>query len=175
MKLTKFLSVAAIALLSLSLFSCNKESEPVVLEGSWQLDSAATFLQIVYNPTYAEMCPSAFKYLNSHKEEILKEIRKPGIIQFSAPNVVNFVYKDPVASTVPGTYTQYDIYVIIKNSIFPNSIAAASNNKKLEVYYTKDYMLSILYSMLKPTDDAPETFANLIVSFDGVGVYTRTQ
>ena len=34
-------------------------------------------------------------------------------------------------------------------------------------------MLGILNSILKPTDDSPETFAKLIDQFDGVGVYTR--
>ncbi|MFA6333961.1 MAG: hypothetical protein WCX48_00195 [Bacteroidales bacterium] len=175
MKLTKFLSVAVIAILSLSISSCNKEADPIILTGSWQLDPSATFLQIIYNPTYAEMYPSAIQYLKDNKEKILTEIKKPDIIQFSDPNVVDFIYTSPLAPTVTGTFDQFEIYVNIKNALFPTGIAGASNNHKLEIYYTKDYMMSILYSILTPEDDSQDTFSKLIEQFDGVGVYVRAQ
>jgi len=175
MKLTKFLSIVAFAIIVLSISGCNKEPEPIVLTGSWQLDSTSTFLQIFYNPTFASENPRAIQFLKDNKEKILKEIKKPEIIQFVAPNTVNFVYKNSSAPTVTGTFEQFEIYVSIKNSIFPNGLTGASNNQKLEIYYDKTYMLGILNSILTPEDDSQETFSTLIEEFDGVGVYVRAK
>ena len=173
MKLTKFLSIAVIAIISLSLSSCNKEAEPIVLTGSWELDSTSTFLQISYNPIYAEEYPSAIQYLKDNLNKILKEIKKPDTIQFIEPNTVNFLYNPTPGTMVAGTFEQFDIYVNIYNALFPGGLTGASNNQRLEIYYSKNDMLGILYSMLTPADDAPETFSKLIDQFDGVGVYVR--
>ncbi|MEN6618547.1 MAG: hypothetical protein ABFC28_03490 [Rikenellaceae bacterium] len=174
MKLTKFLSIVTVAIISLSLSGCNKDPDPIILTGSWQLDPTATFLQIYYNSSYASEYPSAIQFLKDNKDKILKEIKKPEIIQFVAPNTVNFIY-EASSSTPPvvGTFEQFEIYVNIKNPIFPNGLTGASNNQKLEIYYSKEYMMSILYSILTPADDTQETFSNLIEGFDGVGVYVR--
>lgn len=175
MKLTKFLSIVALTITVLSLSGCNKEPDPIVLTGSWQLDSTSTFLQIFYNPTFASENPRAIQFLKDNKEKILKEIKKPEIIQFVEPNIVNFVYKSSSTPPLTGTFEQFEIYVSIKNSIFPNGITGASNNEKLEIYYDKTYMLGILNSILTPQDDSQETFSTLIEAFDGVGVYTRAK
>ena len=173
-KLTKFLSILAIAVFSLSVSSCNKPAEPIVLTGSWQLDTSLTFMQVIYNPSSAIEYPNALKYLKDNWYKILKEIKTPATIQFVQPNVVNFLYPAPsITPTVTGTFSQYEIYVTITNTLFPKGLTGASNNQKLEVYYGKDYMMGILNSILTPADDAPENFSKLIDQFDGVGVYVR--
>lgn len=173
MKLTKFLSIVSLTIMVLSLSGCNKEPDPIVLTGSWQLDSASTFLQIFYNPAIASENPGAIQFLQDNKEKILNQIKKPEIIQFVEPNTVNFLYKTTSTTPLTGTFEQFEIYVSIKNSIFPNGITGASNNQKLEIYYDKTYMLGILNSILTPEDDSQETFSALIEAFDGVGVYVR--
>lgn len=177
MKLTKFLSIVAVAIFSLSLSSCNKEAEPIVLDGSWQLDTTATFLQIFYSPAYASDYPSAIQFLKDNKDKILKAIKKPETIQFVAPNTVNFIYKTSSTPPVAGTYQQFEIYVNITNPLFPNGLTGASNNQKLEIYYSKEYMMSILYTILpQPVDPqyTQEIFSKLIEEFDGIGVYVRS-
>jgi len=173
MKLNKFMSIIAVVVFALSVSSCNKPAEPIVLTGSWQLDTSSTFMQVIYNPAYATEYPNALKYLKDNWYKILKEIKTPPTIQFVQPNVVNFIYSPTATPTVTGNFVQFEIYVTITNSLFPNSITGASNNQKLEVYYGKNYMMGILNSMLTPADDAPENFSKLIDQFDGVGVYIR--
>jgi hypothetical protein len=174
MKLNKFLSLIAVAIIAFSISGCNKPVEPIVLTGRWQLDSISTFLLIQYNPSYKEQYPTAYQYLVNNKERILKEIKKPEKIEFIQPNVVNFIFKSPLTPSLSGTFTQYQIYVTITNTLFPLGITGASNNQKLEIYYGKEYMMGILNSMLTPSDDAPENFELLIDKFDGVGVYTKS-
>jgi hypothetical protein len=175
MKLNKFMSIIAVVVFAFSLSSCNKPAEPIVLTGSWQLDTSLTFMQVIYNPASALEYPNALKYLKDNWYKILKEIKTPPTIQFVEPNVVNFIYSPASTPTVIGSFVQYEIYVTITNSLFPNSITGASNNQKLELYYGKSYMMGILNSMLTPADDAPENFSKLVDQFDGVGVYVRAQ
>lgn len=174
MKLTKFMSLIAVAVFAISVSSCNKPADPIVLTGSWQLDTSLTFMQVIYNPAYATEYPNALKYLKDNWYKILKEIKTPQTIQFVQPNVVNFLYSTESKPTVTGTFVQYEIYVTITNSLFPNNITGASNNQKLEIYYGKSYMMGILNSMLTANDEPSENFTKLIDQFDGVGVYLKS-
>ena len=45
----------------------------------------------------------------------------------------------------------------------------------MELYYNKEYMMSILESLLTAKDPDKAVFEDLIDSFDGVGVYYRAE
>jgi hypothetical protein len=173
MKLVKSLPVLLLFVVTCSMTSCNKETEPVIFTGTWEIDTSSTFVLFVYNQDLESQYPNVLNFLRLRKYDIKSKIQTPARIEFIEPNRVIFYYDDSKTSPVEGTYTQYEAYVTIVNDIFPSGIAAASNNIKLEIYYGTNYMLNQLYSLLTPEDDPQEYFSYVIDSADGVGVYTK--
>jgi len=171
MKLTRFLFFAAIALISITISGCNKDTQLVDFEGTWNIDTAS-FL-IVYNEEVSLNNPEAIVFLREHKSLIISKITEPDQIVFSGSNV-SFIYTSNESNNIyNGTYTQYEIYATIYNHVFPSGINAACNKQKLELYYGREYMMSILKSILTKSDPAYDIFDSLIDSFDGVGAYYK--
>lgn len=143
-----------------------------VLTGSWKIDTVATALGIVYNQVYAEEYPAALQYLKNNKEKIRKLLLDPQVITFDTGGIVyfNYVYKGQVS----GAYTQTDFYFIVKNVYFPDGINGASDNNYLELYYTKPFMMNMLYSILKENNPPKTMFVQLIDKFEAIGVYKKT-
>ncbi|MHC1690950.1 MAG: hypothetical protein AB9833_08990 [Bacteroidales bacterium] len=172
MKLNRFLTVVALAVLSVSLTSCNKEQAPIVLAGSWKIDTVGTALGIVYNQVYAEENPVALQFLKDNKEKVRKLLFNPERIVFDATDAVTFNYKS--SAPVVGTYTKTDFYFKITNSVFPEGINGASDNIYLELYYPKDYLMGLLFSILTENDPPESAFISLIDKFEAIGLYTKT-
>jgi len=171
MKIRRFLTVATLVVLAYSLTSCNKEPEQIVLTGSWGIDTAKTSLIILYNQVVADENPLALNYLKANKERIRNFIKKPQTLVFSGTNSV--VLKSEEDDDVEGTFTQNDYYFTITALSYPNGLSGASDNVLLEIYYSKEHMMDLLYSILTPNDPPASAFNQLIDSFEGIGVYNR--
>lgn len=168
----KFSFFAAAAVVLLSLFSCNKELEPIVLTGSWDLDTNGVMVQIIYSPVVANEFPDAVKFLGENIQKIRRELMKPQRIVFKMPNITEFYYNE-VPLPVAGTFMQENAYFVITNPLFPESISGASDNIRVELYYDENYLMGIIYRLLTPEDDPPMVFEELIVTFNGVGAYKK--
>ena len=162
----------ALAVLSISLTSCNKEQAPIVLTGSWKIDTVGTALGIVYNQVYAEENPVALQFLKDNKEKVRKLLFNPERIVFDATSAVTFNYTS--SAPVVGTYTKTDFYFKITNSVFPDGINGACDNIYLELYYPKDYLMGLLFSILTENDPPESAFISLIDKFEAIGLYTKT-
>ena len=171
MKLNRFLTFVALALLSLSLTSCNKEQAPIVLTGSWKIDTAGTALGIVFNQVYAESNPAVLQFLKDNKEKVRKLLFNPARLDFDATSAVKFSYTN--APEIVGTYTKTEYYFIVKNSAFPDGISGACDNTYIEMYYSKPYMMSLLFSILTPNDPSQDSFVALIDKFEAIGLYKK--
>ncbi len=171
-KVHKLLSVLAVLIASFSIVSCNKEIEPIVLNGTWDLDTNAVIVRIVYSPVVADEFPNSIKFLAENIQKIRRELMKPQRIVFKAPNVSEFYYND-VPLPVTGTYLHDNAYFTIQNALFAGGLNGASDNLRLELYYDRDYLMTILRRFLTVNDDTPETFDRLIETFHGVGSYKR--
>ncbi len=169
-KLTKLLSLMTI---SLSLFSCNKEIDPIVLNGSWELDTLSVIVNIVYKPEVAEEYPNTLIFLEKNKHNLRRELMKPQRIVFKSPNISEFYYND-VPLPITGTYIQESAYFVIHNSLFNDGIIGASDNLRLELYYSKDRLMQILFNFLTEEDDTQDTFIRLIEQFNGIGSYKKS-
>jgi hypothetical protein len=175
MKLTRFLFFAAIALISITISGCNEDNRSVSYEGTWNIDTTATFVRYIYNQDVADLYPEALKYLSSHEKEIKEYICEPEQIVFSGA-VVDFIYTSYDPDLVfSGTFIQYEIYATIYNRPFTSGITAATNGRKMELTYSHDYLMSILENMLTKKDPSYTIFENLIDRFDGVGVYFKEE
>jgi len=172
MKFNRLLLFAATALTSLFMMSgCLKDNTSVSFEGTWDIDTSS-FL-IVYDEEVSKTNPEAIIYLRDNKTKIIQNIMKPEQIIFTG-TVVDFIYKAYEPDLVyTGTFSTYEIYATIYNHAFTSGIIAACNSRKLELYYTREYMMSILSSILTKKDPDYTIFDDLIDSFDGVGVYYK--
>ena len=166
------LKILSILTISASLYSCNKEIDPIVLTGSWELDTLSVIVNIVYNPQVAEEYPNTLIFLEKNKHNLRRELMKPQRIVFKAPNVSEFYYND-VPLPVTGTYLQESAYFVIHNTLFSDGILGASDNLRLELYYSKDRLMQILFNFLTNEDDSQETFSRLIEQFNGIGSYKK--
>lgn len=177
MNMKKLKSIILLAfttlLISFSIWSCNKEFEPIVLNGNWDLDTSAVMVYIVYNPVIANEYPETKKFLEKNLQTIRRELMKPLRIAFKAPNKADFIYND-VPLPVEGTFEQNNGFFTITNVIFPNGISGASDNIRLELYYTYDKLMSILKLLLTEDDDPYEVYQQLIEKFEGVGSFRKT-
>jgi len=171
MKLNRFLTVVALAVLSISLTSCNKEQAPIVLTGSWKIDTAGTALAIRFNQVYADENPVVLQFLEKNKQKVRRLLFNPERVVFDATNAVTFNYTS--SAPVVGTYTKSDFYFTITNSVFPDGIYGASDNTYLELYYSKDYMMDLLFSILTENDPPQAEFTELIDQFEAIGLYKK--
>jgi hypothetical protein len=160
-------------LISFSIWSCNKEFEPIVLNGNWDLDTNEVQVYIVYKVGVAEKYPNTKKFLDKNLNAMRRELMKPQKITFKAPNIVDFSYND-VPLPVRGNFTQKDGFFTIINPLFPDGIIGASDNIKLQLYYDYDRLMSILYLLLTDEDDPPAIYDELIEKFEGVGSYRKS-
>ncbi|OFY30259.1 MAG: hypothetical protein A2X17_08460 [Bacteroidetes bacterium GWF2_41_61] len=172
MKINKVISLFSVLLLAISISSCNKELQPIVLTGTWELDTAAVIVRIVYSPVVANEFPETVKFLAANINKIKQELMKPQSIVFKVPNLTEFNYND-VPLPIHGTYVQENAYFAITNPLFPAGISGASDNLRLELYYDRDYLMMILYTFLTDQDDSPSTYDRLIETFHGVGSYKK--
>ncbi len=172
MKINKLLSLFSVLLLAASITSCNKELEPIVLTGTWELDTASVIVRIVYSPAVADEYPETIKFLAANINRIKRELMKPQSIVFKSPNITEFYYND-VPLPVNGIYVQDNAYFNITNPLFPGGINGASDNLRLELYYDRDYLMMILYTLLTSENDTPATYDRLIETFHGVGSYKK--
>lgn len=166
MKITRFLSVIALALLTLSAASCNKEPEPIVLTGTWNIDTTQTKVFIKYDELKAQENPVAFNFLKDNVQKIRKNLIQPDQIIFSGINSV--VFKLPSGTSVEGTYVQLDnVYFQINISLFPEGIVCGSDNRNLEIYYPRDYVMGVISSILTPNDPPYSIFNEMVTDESG--------
>lgn len=166
MKITRFLSVIALALLTLSAVSCNKEPEPIVLTGTWNIDTTQTKVFIKYDELKAQENPVAFNFLKDNVQKIRKNLIQPDQIIFSGTNSV--VFKLPSGTSVEGTYVQLDnVYFQINISLFPEGIVCGSDNRNLEIYYPRDYVMGVISSILTPNDPPYSIFNEMVTDESG--------
>ncbi|NCB19808.1 MAG: hypothetical protein EOM61_09340 [Bacteroidia bacterium] len=173
MKKRTTLVLLGIVSLLFSLWGCNKEFEPIVLSGNWDLDTNEVQVYIVYKVGVAEKYPNTKKFLDKNLNAMRRELMKPQKITFKAPNIVDFSYND-VPLPVRGNFTQKDGFFTIINPLFPDGIIGASDNIKLQLYYDYDRLMSILYLLLTYEDDPPAIYDELIEKFEGVGSYRKS-
>ena len=171
MKLNRFLTVVALAVLSLSLTSCNKEQAPIVLTGSWKIDTAGTALGIVYNQVYAGENPVVLQFLKDNKEKVRNLLYNPERLVFNETDAVTFNYTS--SEPIVGTYVKSDFYFTVRNSVFPNGINGASDNVYIELYYPKAFMMDLLFSILTENDPPESAFISLIDKFEAIGLYKK--
>jgi hypothetical protein len=172
MKGIKLITIFSILAMALSISGCNKELQPIVLTGTWDLDTAAVIVRIVYSPAVANEHPETLKFLAQNINKIKRELMKPQRIVFKSPNLTEFIYND-VPLPISGIYEQDNAYFMITNPLFPGGIGGASDNLRLELYYDRDYLMMILYTLLTDEDDSPMTYDRLIETFHGVGSYKK--
>lgn len=179
MKITRFLSIIALGVLTLSTVGCNKEPEPIVLTGTWNVDTVQTKVYIKYDEFKAQENPIAFNYLKDNIQKIRKNLIQPDKIIFSGTNYVSF--KFPNGMSIDGTYSQID-EVFFKLTImefpdgfqFPDGLVCASDNKVLEIYYPRGYVMSVLRNMLRPSDPPYSIFEELITAeSSGLALFRR--
>lgn len=151
---------------------CNKEIEPIILEGSWDLDTSRVMVFIVYDTAVTNKYPTTIKFLEKNIETIRRELMKPQKITFKSPNISEFIYNE-VPLPVEGTFVQENAIFTITNPIFPRSLSGASDNLYLELYYDYEYLMSIIYRLITEEDFPPEVYDQLIEKFEGVGVYKK--
>jgi hypothetical protein len=168
----KLVAVISVLVLAISLTGCMKEFEPIVLTGTWELDTSAVMVRIVYNPSVAAEHPQTIQFLNSNINKIRREIMKPARIVFKLPNVTESFYND-VPLPVIGTFTQDNAYFTMKNPLFPSGIVGASDNLRMELYYDREYLMYILNNLLTADDDPLSVFDRLISDYHGVGLYKK--
>lgn len=154
------------------LFSCNKSFDPIVIEGTWQIDTAYVNIAILYDDVAAAEHPTEFKFLTDHRNYFRNKLKNPITITFTKPNSSVFNYLDD-RGIVEGSYTQQDMYFTVINPLFPQGIFGASDNQRLEIYYGKDYMLNLLYELIEPDEDTREIYNSIIRNFEGLGSYKR--
>ncbi|MDX9782388.1 MAG: hypothetical protein RBT35_05335 [Bacteroidales bacterium] len=178
MKISRFLSVVALALVTLSTASCNKEAEPIVLTGTWNIDSTMTFVSFVYDQVEADANPVTRMFLAdiNNQRKIVKALHRsqlvPNKIEFSATNTVVFRMKN--GSSLDGTYTKYeDMLFMIITPLLPNGQICASDNKLLELYYPRDFVIQVINSILTSTDPSPEDIERIIADGSGGAVVYR--
>lgn len=173
MRLNRFLFFTVVIFISLMISGCNKTEDSHSFVGTWNIDTSS-FL-IVYDEQVYKTHPEAIVYLRDNKSKILQSIMKPEQIVFDA-STVNFIYKSYESDQIfTGTYTTYEIYATIYNRVFSSGITAACNSRKMELYYPREYMMSVLENMLTAKDPEIAVFEDLIDSFDGVGVYYKAE
>ncbi|MEA5005015.1 MAG: hypothetical protein VB022_01250 [Rikenellaceae bacterium] len=173
MRLNRFVFFTVVIFITLMVSGCNKTEDSVSFVGTWNIDTSS-FL-IVYDEQVDKAHPEAKTYLNNNKSQILQNIMKPEQITFDKSSV-SFIYKSYKPEQVfTGTYTTYEIYATIYNRVFASGITAACNSRKMELYYPREYMMSILENMLTAKDPDKTVFEDLIDSFDGVGVYYKAE
>ena len=166
------LSLFSLLVVLLSSTSCNKEAQPIVLTGNWDLDTAGVMVYIVYSPIVATAHPTTVKFLGDNLQKIRRELMKPQKMTFKLPNITEFLYND-VPLPIQGTFVQDNAYFTINNSMFPSGLSGASDNLRIELYYQRDYLMTILYRLLTEEQDSPAVFDELIQKFEGVGAYRK--
>ncbi|OJV22131.1 MAG: hypothetical protein BGO30_10465 [Bacteroidetes bacterium 41-46] len=166
MKISRFLSLIALGLLTLSLFSCNKEPQPIVLAGTWNIDTTQTMVLIKYDAVEAELNPVAYNFLRENIQKIRKNLIQPDQLVFDETNSVLFKMKS--GQDFAGTYTKIDeVYFQITNLVFPDGILGGCDNTNLELYYPRDYILSVISGILTPQDPPIENFDRMITAESG--------
>jgi hypothetical protein len=168
----RLLYVISVLVLAVSVTGCMKDLEPIVLTGTWELDTAAVVVRIIYNPSVAAEHPETIKFLEDNITRIRRELMKPNRIVFKLPNIIESYYND-VPLPVMGTFIQEGAYFTMKNPLFPTGIAGASDNIRLEFYYDREYLMYILYNLLTENDGPPSVYDRLIDSYYGVGLYKK--
>jgi hypothetical protein len=167
----QIISISILLIMCLAMTGCSKDADSVSFVGVWDIDTSS--FTIVYNEQVYSTHPEAIMFLKNNRDNIVKSIMKPEQIIFRNTGV-DFVYKTFNPELVyTGTYTVYEIYANIYNRVFPSGITAACNSRKLELYYTTEYMMTILKNMLNKKDPDYNVFESLIISFNGVGVYYK--
>lgn len=166
------LSLFSLLVVFLLSTGCNKEAVPIVLTGSWDLDTSGVMVYIVYSPVIADEFPATIKFLGNNLQKIRRELMKPQKIVFKKPNLVDYIYND-VPLPVQGTYVQDNAVFTITNGMFPEGITGASDNLRIEFYYPKEYLMSILYLLLTEDDDPAMIYDQLIQKIEGVGAYKK--
>ncbi len=163
--------ISILLIMCLAMTGCSKDTDTVSFVGIWDIDTSS--FTIVYNEQVYSTHPEAIMFLKNNRENIVRSIMKPEQIIFRNTGV-DFVYKSFNPELVyTGNYTVYEIYANIYNRVFPSGITAACNSRKLELYYTTEYMMTILKNMLTEEDPDYSVFESLIISFNGVGVYYK--
>lgn len=164
----------AITSILLLLSGCNKDLNPIVLNGEWDLDTANVKVWIVYSPPVAEAYPETVKFLDKNLNKIRGELKKPQKIVFKRPNTCEFFYNE-VPLPVKGSFVQNNAYFTISNAMFPNGLSGASDNIRIDLYYEYDYLMDIFKRFLTDEDDPPEVYERLIEKFEGVGSYKKSR
>ncbi|MDD3033634.1 MAG: hypothetical protein PHT25_03460 [Bacteroidales bacterium] len=173
MRLNRLLYFTVVILITLMSSGCSKTDDFNSFVGTWDIDTGV--VRVVYNEQVEKAHPEAAAYYNNNKSRIIEKLMKPEQIVFDA-NSVSFIYTSFEPDQIfTGTYTTYEIYATIYNRVFSSGITAACNSRKLELNYTKEYMMSILENMLTANDPDKAVFEDLIDSFDGVGVYYKAE
>ena len=168
--LLPLLSIFSLLLVLISSSGCNKETEPIVLTGNWDLDTVGVMVYIVYSPVIAEEYPTTVKFLENNLQKIRRELMKPQRITFKMPNISGFSYND-VPLPVQGTFSQENAVFTIFNAMFPEGLSGASDNLRMEVYYNREYLMAVICRLLTEDDDSPDVYDRLIEKFEGVGAY----
>ena len=153
--------------------SCNKEPVPIVITGTWNIDTSKTVLIVKFDELKANEYPAALNFLEKNIQKIRKSLPQPEQIIFSETNSVTFKFEEGMF--IEGTYTQIDkMYFKINISIFPDGIVCGSDNRNLEIYYNRDHILGALTNILTPNDPPYSVFEELIIDQSvGTSFYSR--
>jgi hypothetical protein len=166
MKISRFLLVIALGILTISTASCNKEPEPIVLTGTWNIDTTQTKVFIKYDEIEAQENPVAYNYLRDNINKIRKNLLQPNQLVFSGTNQVTFKMNEGV--DIAGTYVKLDeVYFQITNLFFPQGIVCGSDNSILELYFQRDYILTVISNILTPDDPPFTDFEELVTEETG--------
>ncbi len=178
MKVTKInslfsrLTLFALLVALLSSTGCNKEQAPIVLTGSWDLDTTGVMVYILYVPEVALQHPASIAFLEKNLHNIRRELMKPQRITFITPNIAEYTFY-PAPIPVQGTFVQDNALFTIFSNMFPGGIIGASDNIRLELYYSREHLMAIINNLITAEDDFPQVFNALIDRIEGVGAYKK--
>ncbi len=174
MRLNRLLYFTVVIFIVLMSSGCSKTDDSNSFVGTWNIDSA-TFVRFVYDEDVKKIHPEAIRYLEKNILKFRQNIIKPEQIVFDESSV-SFIYTSYEPDLIfTGTYTTYEVFATIYNRAFSSGITALCNSRKMELYYPKEYMMSILENMLTENDPDKTVFDDLIISFEGVGVYYKAE
>lgn len=166
------LRIFAILIILPVLFSCEKNAEPISLEGTWTIDTAKVYILITYEKSIAAEHPEAITFLINNKEFFREKLKNPTSITFTSQNIANMRFSDDRAN-ISGTYILRDVNFTITNELFPDGIIGLTDNKKIEIYYNTYYMKQLLNQIITQESPSIDVLNRLIIQFDGVGTYKR--
>lgn len=145
-----------LAILAFTTQSCNSETTPTDLNGTWTITSGMGIPTPSYNDeVYAEdqaKAKAAIEYLSSNWTTFSKELTGISELSITLPSTV--VIKSTTSGNTPGTIevdNTYESpkYFKITTPLFEFEISGIAADKDMEIYYPKSFILDTIKKLIE--------------------------